>query len=72
MAETSTGFAPLCNKWLAKVWRIEWGEIFSIRLAGVDAPEKNQAFGQRAKEFTSEKVFGKGVKVLVSEKDRFG
>ncbi len=36
-----------------------------VRLFGVDAPEKRQAFGQKAKEFTSEKVFGKQVKVVV-------
>ncbi|NTW36422.1 MAG: thermonuclease family protein, partial [Syntrophobacteraceae bacterium] len=34
-----------------------------IRLHGVDAPEKAQAFGQKAKDFTSRLVFGKEVKV---------
>jgi len=43
-----------------------------VRLQGVDAPEKNQAFGQRAKQFTSDKVFGKRVKVLVERKGRNG
>ena len=34
-----------------------------IRLAGIDAPEKAQAFGQRAKEHRSDLVFGKQVVV---------
>lgn len=36
-----------------------------VRLAEIDCPEKSQAFGQRAKQFTSELVFGKEVAVLV-------
>jgi endonuclease YncB( thermonuclease family) len=34
-----------------------------IRLEGLDAPESGQAFGSRAKELLSEKVFGKDVKI---------
>ncbi len=41
-------------------------EPVAVRLFGVDAPEKRQAFGQKAKEFTSDKVFGKQVKIVVS------
>src|SRR6201993_3938782 len=33
-----------------------------VRLAFIDAPEKGQAFGQRAKQAMSELVFGKDVK----------
>ena len=35
-----------------------------VRLAEIDCPEKSQAFGQRAKQFTSELVFGKEVAEL--------
>lgn len=42
-----------------------------IRLAGVDSPEKKQPFYQRAKAFTSEKVFGKKIKILVEGKDPY-
>lgn len=42
-----------------------------IRLSGVDAPEKKQAFGQKAKQFTSDKVFGKRVKVVVIHQDSY-
>jgi micrococcal nuclease len=34
-----------------------------IRLNGIDCPEKRQAFGQRAKQFTSKLAFGKDVTV---------
>jgi micrococcal nuclease len=36
-----------------------------IRLDGIDCPERRQAFGQRAKQFTSKFVFGKTVTVKV-------
>jgi endonuclease YncB( thermonuclease family) len=41
-------------------------------LYGVDCPEKKQDFGQRAKQFTSERVFGKTVDVRVVSVDRYG
>jgi endonuclease YncB( thermonuclease family) len=43
-----------------------------VRLNGVDCPEKNQAFGQNAKQFTSDMIFGKTVTVISSCKDRYG
>lgn len=43
-----------------------------IRLAEVDTPEKKQAFGQRAKQRTSELVFGKTVAVVPHTRDRYG
>jgi len=43
-----------------------------IRLAEIDAPEKSQAFGNLAKMMLSEKVFGKEVRVTVTDKDRYG
>lgn len=45
---------------------------FKIRLAGIDAPEKAQAYGQKAKESLSELVFGKQVDVEWSKQDRYG
>lgn len=42
-----------------------------IRLYGIDCPEKHQDFGQKAKEFTSLKVFGKQVDVLPITQDRY-
>ena len=43
-----------------------------IRLHGIDCPEKRQAFGKRAKQFTSKLVFGKTVTVQVMDRDRYG
>jgi len=43
-----------------------------IRLYGIDAPEKGQAFGNRAKQFVSALAFGKEVKVEAKGKDRYG
>lgn len=43
-----------------------------IRLQGVDAPERSQAFGTRARQHLSDLVFGKDVKVRIDKKDRYG
>lgn len=43
-----------------------------IRLAGIDAPEKAQAFGQRSKESLSDLVFNQEVTVETTKRDRYG
>lgn len=43
-----------------------------IRIAGIDAPEKKQAFGQASKEGMSDCAFGKPVEVEWSKLDRYG
>ena len=43
-----------------------------IRLHGIDAPEKSQAFGTKSKERLSEKIGEKEVVVKWKEKDRYG
>lgn len=43
-----------------------------IRLAGIDAPEKNQAFGTASKRSLSDMVFGRQVAVEWSKHDRYG
>ncbi len=43
-----------------------------IRLHGIDCPEKRQAFGRKAKQFTSTLVFGNTVTVQVMDRDRYG
>lgn len=43
-----------------------------IRLAGIDAPERAQAFGRRSKETLSELVFGRHVTVDAEKQDRYG
>lgn len=43
-----------------------------IRLSGIDAPEKKQAFGMRSKQSLSDQVFEKQVIIDTDKKDRFG
>jgi len=43
-----------------------------IRLAGIDAPEKKQAFGARSKQSLSDLVFDRQVSVETDKRDRFG
>ncbi len=43
-----------------------------IRLMGIDAPEKKQAYGQRSKESLSDLVYMKYVDVTWSKHDRYG
>jgi len=48
------------------------GQGEKIRLHGIDCPEKGQAFGTVAKQFTSALAFGKEVTVTVYDTDRYG
>ncbi len=43
-----------------------------VRLACIDAPEKAQAFGKKSKQSLSELVFGKDVRVVERDIDRYG
>ncbi|RZL44769.1 MAG: nuclease [Pedobacter sp.] len=47
-------------------------ETITIRLTEIDCPEKRQAFGQKAKQFTSDFCFGKFVEIIGNKKDRYG
>ena len=43
-----------------------------IRLGGIDAPEKRQAFGARSKQSLSDIVFNRAVTVETGKTDRYG
>lgn len=43
-----------------------------VRLYGIDCPERGQAFGKKAKQFTSSMAAGKTVTLIVRDKDRYG
>jgi endonuclease YncB( thermonuclease family) len=43
-----------------------------IRLAGIDAPEKKQAFGEKSKQSLSDCAYGKAAVIEYDKKDRYG
>ncbi len=47
------------------------GKALRIRLAGVDAPEKTQSFGQQSKQYTASSCFHKTVTVITQGQDRY-
>lgn len=79
LAPTGALAAPV--SWSGKVVGVADGDTVTvlhgqtpvkIRLHGIDAPEKAQPFGEKAKQLTSSLVFGKEVRVEVVTKDRYG
>ena len=48
------------------------GVGIEVRLDGIDCPELAQAFGKKAKSFTSDLSFGKDVRLVGKGKDRYG
>lgn len=49
-----------------------FGKEVRVRLLHIDAPEKKQPYGAKAKIFLSDLVFGKTVEVKYKSKDRYG
>ena len=47
-------------------------DTIKVRLTGIDAPERGQPFGTKAKQALSGMVFGKDVTVKSSGEDRYG
>ena len=47
-------------------------KVEKIRLYGIDCPEKKQAFGKKAKQFTAKMVFKQTVDVNPATIDRYG
>ena len=74
-------FGPLsAHAWEGKVVGVTDGDTITVlqdknsikvRLYGIDCPERRQAFGTRAKQFTSDLVFGKVVDVETIDVDRY-
>lgn len=44
----------------------------TLRIAEVDCPEKSQAFGTKAKQFTSDEIYLKQIKYIVTDIDSYG
>ena len=51
---------------------LEGNHQIKVRLAQIDAPELDQAFGQQSKQSLSEMVFNKTIKVEKETKDKYG
>jgi endonuclease YncB( thermonuclease family) len=76
------GQSPTFHEFTGKVVHIADGDTLTVldrdkvqhkvRLHGIDAPEKGQAFGTEAKEALAEKVHERTVRVVWKEKDRYG
>src|SRR5215218_1321352 len=47
-------------------------EEVRVRLAGIDTPERGQPFGDRARRALSDVAFGRQVRVVVADTDRYG
>jgi endonuclease YncB( thermonuclease family) len=47
-------------------------EQIRVRLAGIDAPEKGQPFGERAKQAMSDLTFGRQARLECHKTDRYG
>ena len=47
-------------------------EKIKIRLNGIDCPEKAQAYGNKAKQFTKDLVHGERVTIKAYDTDRYG
>ena len=71
----------LSSAWSGKVVGVADGDTITvlwdkvqmrIRLYGIDTPEMGQAYGKRAKQFTSGIVSGENVRVESITEDRYG
>jgi micrococcal nuclease len=78
---TACGGGPSAEDFTAKVVGVHDGDTITvlqgrtqvrIRLHGIDCPESRQAFGTRAKQLTSELVFGQVVTIRPRTRDRYG
>ncbi len=74
-------YPDLCFSWFGKVVGVNDGDTIrvirrgretKVRLFGIDCPERDQAFGNKARRFTAKMVFGKVVKVQEVDKDSYG
>lgn len=68
--------------WLARVVKVadgdtitvidEYNQSHRIRLYGIDCPEKNQPFGNTAKNFVSKAIAHSVVDIIEKDRDRYG
>lgn len=78
---TLFSYAQSITRLTGKVIRILDGDTFEllvngntpvkVRMNGIDAPEKKQAFGQKSKDYLGALCFGKTIEVTSTGKDRY-
>ena len=51
---------------------VNGNEQVRVRIDGIDAPEKGQSYGNRAKEYLSSLIWGEDISVYVTKRDRYG
>jgi endonuclease YncB( thermonuclease family) len=51
---------------------VDGQDQINVRLAGIDAPERAQSFGERSKQNLARLVAGKAVEVRWHKRDRYG
>ena len=51
---------------------VKENEQVKIRIDGIDAPEKKQDFGNRAKEYLSSMIWNQELTIKVTKKDKYG
>ncbi|QBL11268.1 thermonuclease family protein [Campylobacter helveticus] len=56
---------------LVKQEDIKQSPKIKVRLFGIDAPEKKQAFGKEAKEFLSSLILDKEITLIINDKDKY-
>ncbi|TNB60900.1 thermonuclease family protein [Campylobacter helveticus] len=56
---------------LVKQEDIKQSPKIKVRLFGIDAPEKKQAFGKEAKEYLSSLILDKEVILIINDKDKY-
>lgn len=73
-------FPILCFPWFGKVVGVSDGDTIrvmhrgseaKVRLFGIDCPERDQAFGNKARRFTAKMAFGKVVEVQEVDRDSY-
>lgn len=51
---------------------VNGNEQVRVRIDGIDAPERGQAYGNRAKEYLSNMIWGESITIQKTKTDRYG
>ena len=78
----ATATSAVAQRFPVKVVGISDGDTFTvvncdnlqlkIRIHGIDAPEKSQAYGNQSKKYLSSLIFGKNIEIDVQSQEKWG